>query len=119
MVFDGILDGYGSKLLNLLRWKTQNTEFPLTLGLEFYGVVKGKGHGVGNHIHLDDKVYGVTLPQRGGCHAEYIVVDQLLVGRLIRLVEANDLQFFVQFFSCDTNPTNYQILKRVDYCTLV
>lgn len=72
-------DGYGSKLLNLLRWRTQNAEFPLTLGLEFYGVVKGKGKGVSKHINIGDKVYGVTLPQQGGCHAEFVVVDQILV----------------------------------------
>ncbi|KAG4075137.1 hypothetical protein HA402_006154 [Bradysia odoriphaga] len=74
-----MMDGYGSKLLNLLRWKMQNTEFPLTLGLEFYGVVKGKGKGVSDDIHIDDKVYGVTLPQQGGCHAEFVVVDQILL----------------------------------------
>lgn len=78
-----VSDGYGSKLLNLLRWRTQNAEFPLTLGLEFYGVVKGRGKGVSKSIKIDDKVYGVALPQQGGCHAEYVVVDQILVCLLI------------------------------------
>lgn len=72
-------DGFGSKILNLLRWKTQNTEFPLTLGLEFYGVVKSKGNGVSKNIEIGDKVYGVALPHQGGCHAEYVVVNQIYV----------------------------------------
>lgn len=76
-------DGYGSKLLNLLRWRMQSEEFPLTLGLEFYGVVRGKGKGVRENIQIDDQVYGVTLPQQGGCHAEYVLVDQIYVGRPI------------------------------------
>lgn len=42
-------------------------------------MVKAKGSGVSNGINIEDKVYGVTLPQQGGCHAEYVVVDQILV----------------------------------------
>ncbi|KAJ6646026.1 Reticulon-4-interacting protein 1, mitochondrial [Pseudolycoriella hygida] len=72
-----MMDGYGSKVLNLLRWKTENTEFPLTLGFDFYGVVKGKGNGVSKAFQIGDKVYGVSLPQIAGCHAEYVVVDQI------------------------------------------
>lgn len=67
-------------MFNLLRWKTENSEFPLTLGVEFYGVVRSKGSDVSKHINIDDKVYGVSLPQRGGCHAEYVVVDQSSVS---------------------------------------
>lgn len=75
-----VADAYGSKILNLLRWKTENSEFPLILGVEFYGVVRMKGRNVSKNINIDDKVYGVSVPQRGGCHAEYVVVDQSSVS---------------------------------------
>lgn len=82
-MFSFVSDGYGSKIFNLFRWRTQNEEFPLTLGLEFYGVVKSKGKGVNKNIQIDDKVYGISLPQHGGCHAEYVVVNQIYVSGLI------------------------------------
>lgn len=42
-------------------------------------MVKSKGNDVHKNIEIGDKVYGVSLPQNAGCHAEYVVVNQIYV----------------------------------------
>lgn len=54
-------------------------EFPLTLGRDFSGIVVSKGCGVGERLHLGDKVWGVVPVEQQGCHANYVVVDNSLV----------------------------------------
>lgn len=73
--------GYGRATLSTLRWFSKIKEFPLILGREFCGIVKGKGSKVRDDIRIGDKVWGLVSPQRPGAHAEYVVVDQSTVSR--------------------------------------
>lgn len=91
-MYFNVTDAYGSRLLNLFRSRRYKTEFPLTLGVEFCGVVRNKGKHVRENIKIGDKVYGVSIPYRGGCHAEYVVVDQSSVSRFESVIE-----FFIFF----------------------
>lgn len=72
--------GYGRTGLNTLRWFSKINEFPLILGREFCGIVKEKGHKVRDDIQIGDKVFGLVSLQRPGAQAEYVVVDQSVVG---------------------------------------
>lgn len=63
-------------MLNTLRWISKINEFPLILGREFCGVVRGKGKSVRADIQIGDKVWGVVPPHRSGSLAELVVVDQ-------------------------------------------
>lgn len=43
-------------------------------------MVRSKGKEVSKDIEIGDKVFGVSLPQQAGCHAEYVVVNQIFVS---------------------------------------
>ncbi|KAK0178199.1 hypothetical protein PV328_002173 [Microctonus aethiopoides] len=79
-----MINGYGSKALNLarqcLKKSDGNIEFPLTMGRDFCGVVVSKGHEVGPRLNLGDQVWGVVPVQQQGCHANYVIVDNDLVN---------------------------------------
>lgn len=71
-----IADGYGATTLNALRkFKSDQIEFPLTLGRDFVGEVIHKGMAVRNEIQLCDKVWGAIPVHMNGSLAEYVAVD--------------------------------------------
>lgn len=72
-------DGYGKRVLSLLRWKDGLGEFPITLGRDFCGVVMDKGCSVSADFKTGDKVWGVIEPHQIGALAEFVVVDQRYV----------------------------------------
>lgn len=79
--FSSIIDGYGQRVLNTLRWITKVNEFPLVLGREFCGVVRDKGKSVRPEIQIGQKVWGVVPPWKQGSIAELVVVDEHTVRR--------------------------------------
>ncbi|XP_035825343.1 reticulon-4-interacting protein 1 homolog, mitochondrial isoform X2 [Aplysia californica] len=74
-----MMDGYGRKLINVLRaqkgFMKSGTEFPLILGRDFSGTVIETGRGV-KKFQAGDEVWGALSPERPGTHAEYAVVSQ-------------------------------------------
>lgn len=68
--------------MNLLRWKDGLTEFPITLGRDFCGIIEEKGSCVIADYQIGDKVWGVIEPHQIGALAEYVVVDQKYVRYL-------------------------------------
>lgn len=70
--------------MNSLRFVGKVNEFPLILGREFTGVVKGRGSKVRADIQIGDKVWGIVPNQRPGSQAEYVVVDQSTVSNKTR-----------------------------------
>ncbi|XP_064627725.1 reticulon-4-interacting protein 1 homolog, mitochondrial-like [Lineus longissimus] len=68
--------GYGSKVINIRRKQCgsfqRGSEFPLTLGRDFSGVVIETGKKVGN-FKPGDEVWGALDLYRQGTHAEYAV----------------------------------------------
>lgn len=77
------LDGYGAATLNALRkFKSDQIEFPLTLGRDFVGEVIHKGMGVRNGIQLCDKVWGAIPVHMNGSLAEYVAVDANFVSEV-------------------------------------
>jgi reticulon-4-interacting protein 1, mitochondrial len=73
-----MIGGYGAGLLNKMR--SQEIEFPLTLGRDFTGIVVNKGCNI-NDLKLGDKVFGVVPVHRQGCHAEYVSVERSYVAQ--------------------------------------
>lgn len=62
--------------MNALRkFKSEQIEFPLTLGRDFVGEVIHKGMAVRNGIQLCDKVWGAIPVHMNGSLAEYVAVD--------------------------------------------
>ncbi|XP_060571194.1 reticulon-4-interacting protein 1 homolog, mitochondrial-like [Ruditapes philippinarum] len=72
-------EGYGSTVVNQMRkWfgtSSGGSEFPLTLGRDFSGVVKQTGHGVSRY-KPGDEVWGALAPERPGTHAQYCVAGE-------------------------------------------
>ncbi|XP_045196700.2 reticulon-4-interacting protein 1 homolog, mitochondrial-like [Mercenaria mercenaria] len=72
-------DGYGRTMINQMRkWfgtTSGGTEFPLTLGRDFSGVVKQTGHGV-SRFKPGDEVWGALAAERPGTHAQYCVAGE-------------------------------------------
>lgn len=72
-------DGYGRTIINQMRkWfgtGTGGTEFPLTLGRDFSGVVKQTGHGV-TRFKPGDEVWGALAVERPGTHAQFCVAGE-------------------------------------------
>ncbi|XP_054742470.1 reticulon-4-interacting protein 1 homolog, mitochondrial isoform X1 [Anastrepha obliqua] len=70
-----MLEGYGSKMFNMLRCKFSSAiEFPLILGREFCGEVIQCGMGAKNGLRVGERVWGVVPLQLNGSHAQYVVV---------------------------------------------
>lgn len=67
-------------MLNTLRWISKINEFPLVLGREFCGVVRGRGMSVRADIQIGDEVWGVIPAHLTGTFAEYVVVNQNTVN---------------------------------------
>jgi NADPH:quinone reductase-like Zn-dependent oxidoreductase len=69
--------------VNPIDWKVREGEmkdfwpheFPLILGWDLSGVVEELGRGV-SQFKIDDEVYGLPDPTRGGAYADYIVVRE-------------------------------------------
>ena len=67
MIFFSFADGYGEKLINLIRWQLgekhfAGSEFPLTLGRDFSGVVTAVGKGVtGYNVGDEVCIYPTTV----------------------------------------------------------
>lgn len=77
--------GYGKNVLNLLRsldtWSF-GSEFPLTVGRDFSGIVVAKGNGVSDDkLMIGDKVWGVVSPEKQGCHSTHIIIDKTWVTK--------------------------------------
>lgn len=106
--------GYGRRGLNTLRWFSKVNEFPLILGREFCGIVRGKGSKVREDIEIGDKVWGVVSPQRPGAHAEYVLVDQSTVSQKSQTGdEANSICHSIWFLVDFDNL--FIIPKYIDY----
>lgn len=79
-----MLGGYGSRVVGILRqlfnFPHQISEFPLTLGRDFSGVVMDTGQGA-NSLKPGDEVWGATGPDRLGAHAEYVIADACCVTK--------------------------------------
>ncbi|KAG5675742.1 hypothetical protein PVAND_005620 [Polypedilum vanderplanki] len=77
-----MIGGYGSTLLNTLRWNSNKIEFPLTLGRDFVGTVVQKGMEIDNaEYKLGDKVWGVVPVHKQGAHAEFVKIDKCNVSK--------------------------------------
>lgn len=77
-------EGYGEKLINLIRWQLgvkhfAGSEFPLTLGRDFSGVITAVGRGV-TGFKVGDEVWGATGGFREGCHADYCLASVKEIG---------------------------------------
>lgn len=77
-------DGYGEKLINMIRWQLgvkhfAGSEFPLTLGRDFSGVVTAVGKEV-TGFKVGDEVWGATGGFRQGCHADFCLASVKEVG---------------------------------------
>lgn len=72
-------DGYGRTIINQMRkWFGTNSggsEFPLTLGRDFSGVVRQTGHGV-SRFKPGDEVWGALAVERQGSHAQFCVAGE-------------------------------------------
>ncbi|KAK6187501.1 hypothetical protein SNE40_005510 [Patella caerulea] len=71
-------DGYGQKILNVMRNQgliNTRSEFPLTMGRDFSGIVVESGRNV-KKFKPGDEVYGVLGAQRQGSHAEYTISSE-------------------------------------------
>jgi NADPH:quinone reductase-like Zn-dependent oxidoreductase len=62
-------DGYGRRLLSLLR----ASRFPMTLGNDFTGTVVAVGKGCKGAFAVGDRVFGVKPVSRDGTHASHLV----------------------------------------------
>ncbi|KAL7298842.1 hypothetical protein TKK_0008581 [Trichogramma kaykai] len=81
-----MINGYGSKVLNLMRQAKgccgkpySDIEFPLTMGRDFAGTVVSKGHGV-DKFKVGDEVWGVIPVEQQGCHSNFVVVNSCLTN---------------------------------------
>jgi reticulon-4-interacting protein 1, mitochondrial len=63
-------DGYGRRLLSLLR----ASRFPMTLGNDFAGTVAAVGTGCKGAFAVGDRVYGVKPVSRDGSHTSHLLV---------------------------------------------
>ncbi|KAL7637354.1 UNVERIFIED_CONTAM: hypothetical protein RMT77_012080 [Armadillidium vulgare] len=77
---------YGRSTFELLNYLSdlgdvlKSPVLPITGGRDFVGEVVRVGHSVSN-IEVNDKVWGVVMPQRQGSHAEYVVTSDFLVSK--------------------------------------
>lgn len=73
-----MLNGFGSRAVDALRkidkCSLNLSEFPLTFGRDFSGVVVDVGQAV-EKVKPGDQVWGATSPEKIGSHAKYTVVD--------------------------------------------
>ncbi|XP_014784767.1 reticulon-4-interacting protein 1 homolog, mitochondrial [Octopus bimaculoides] len=72
-------DGYGEKLINLIRWQLGSkhfvgSEFPLILGRDFSGTVVSVGKNV-TSFQPGDEVWGVVGAHNQGSHAQFCVAS--------------------------------------------
>ncbi|XP_052811847.1 reticulon-4-interacting protein 1 homolog, mitochondrial-like [Mya arenaria] len=70
--------GYGRTIINQMRtWLGggPGSEFPLTLGRDFSGVVTQTGHGV-TRFKPGDEVWGALAAQRQGTHSQFCVTSE-------------------------------------------
>lgn len=88
-----MVDGYGSKLFQILRERAKGRwaisvlfnrgkEFPITLGRDIAGVVERVGDNV-TEFKVGDKVFGFVVVTHKGSQAEYAVVDKSWVSSLV------------------------------------
>jgi NADPH:quinone reductase-like Zn-dependent oxidoreductase len=78
-----VLIGVHAAGVNPIDWKVREGhmkdfwphKFPLVLGWDSSGVVKGLGEGV-SRFRIGDEVYGLPDPTRDGAYADYIVVRE-------------------------------------------
>ncbi|KAH3736424.1 reticulon-4-interacting protein 1 homolog, mitochondrial-like [Dreissena polymorpha] len=70
--------GYGRNLINKMRtWlgRGSGSEFPLTLGRDFSGIVRQTGHLV-TRYKPGDEVWGALAGQRQGTHAQFCIAGE-------------------------------------------
>lgn len=75
-----MLQGYGAATLNIARRKNgpmrMKSEFPLTLGRDFSGVVIDTGKRINpNKFKIGDEVWGALDASRQGTHAHHIIAS--------------------------------------------
>ncbi|KAK3768156.1 hypothetical protein RRG08_010826 [Elysia crispata] len=79
-----MMGGYGRSLLNVIRKQrgtlNYGTEFPLTLGRDFSGIVVEVGRRV-SKFKVGDEVWGAIGAFRPGTHAEYTVTSQCEISK--------------------------------------
>lgn len=91
--------GYGRNLINLYRTIVNqdigSSEFPLTLGRDFSGVVVDVGSQV-KHVEIGDEVWGAIDAKRQGTHAEFCLASEKEISlkpKSLTHVEAASLPF--------------------------
>lgn len=90
--------GYGKTIINQMRkclGALSSSEFPLTLGRDFSGIVVQTGHGV-TRFKPGDKVWGALSAERQGSHAQYVVTREgeiSLSPKSISDIEAGSLPY--------------------------
>lgn len=76
-----MLEGYGSKLLNVMRSVAGGlSEFPLVLGRDFSGRVAAVGGSV-NRFRVGDDVWGALPVHWSGSHSHYVVAPSYAISR--------------------------------------
>jgi len=80
----GMTDGYGSSFFGALRTFDQMTlfpsEFPLTIGRDFSGIVRETGQAVKN-FKQGDEVVGIVGLHKQGTHSEYTIGSSCLLSK--------------------------------------
>ncbi|XP_052866071.1 reticulon-4-interacting protein 1 homolog, mitochondrial-like [Anopheles cruzii] len=72
-----MIAGYGASVLNAMRGKHGDIEFPLVLGRDFCGEIVQKGLGISSReLEVGDEVWGVVPLHLQGCHADYVTVEK-------------------------------------------
>jgi len=91
--------GYGRNLINLYRnivnQEIGSSEFPLTLGRDFSGVIVDVGSQV-KHLKIGDEVWGAIDAKRQGTHAEFCLASEKEISmkpKSVTHVEAASLPF--------------------------
>jgi len=91
--------GYGRNLINLYKTivnqEIGSSEFPLTLGRDFSGVIVDVGSQV-KHLQVGDEVWGAIDAKRQGTHAEFCLASEKEISmkpKSISHVEAAALPF--------------------------
>jgi len=91
--------GYGRNLINLYRnivnQEIGSSEFPLTLGRDFSGVIVDVGSQV-KHLKIGDEVWGAIDAKRQGTHAEFCLASEKEISmkpKSVTHVEAASMPF--------------------------
>lgn len=112
--------GFGHVLFNNLRQitalcqETNTTNMPLILGRDFAGTVVAKGNSA-TKFEIGDEVYGVLKPHDQGCHSEYTLATDSLVG--FQTIISHKISISIHshtFRRLLKNQTSYQRKKPVE-----